>query len=97
MCNCPQNNVCPMDKRYFAKNIVYEGKVVEHPVEESRDYIGLTSTEWKKRESVHNQGINHRCYSNRCELTKHIWNLKDDSKEYTLSWRILKEVKRTFD
>ena len=49
---------------------------------------------------MHNQSFNHREHANRCELSKHIWDLKDSSKEYELKytleyflWRILKKVK----
>ena len=59
----------------------------------ARSYVGATSTTWKERKGVHNQGINHRELSNRCELTKYIWTLKDADKQFCIRWRILERVK----
>ena len=92
-CSCPARVVCPLDNQCLEKNIVYESTVTEVEGRIERDYVGLTSNEWKKRLGVHNQGFNHREHANRCELSKHIWNLKDSSKEYELKWRILQKVR----
>ena len=89
-CSCPSGAVCPLDNQCLEKNIIYEGTVTAVEGQVERDYVGLTSNEWKKRLGVHNQGFNHREHANRCELSKHIW---DSSKEYKLRWHILQKVK----
>ena len=92
-CSCPPRTVCPLDNQCLEKNIVYEGTVTSVEGGTERDYVGLTSNEWKKRLAVHNQCINHRKHANRCELSKYIWDLKDQSNEYVLKWRILQKVR----
>ena len=60
---------------------------------EVRPYVGITSTPWKDRLGVHKQGINHREYAKGSELTKHVWELKDAGKNFSISWKILEHVR----
>ena len=55
-------------------------------------YIGLTSTTFKDRLRVHNQGVKHRDYSGKCVLSKQIWTLKDSGKNYSINWGIIERV-----
>ena len=91
-CNCSCNTTCPLNGQCLSENIVYKAQVTEQPAGHVKHYIGL-ATKFKDRLAVHKQGFNHRQYANRCELSKHIWKLKDDSKTYSLKWEILKKVK----
>ena len=93
MCSCRPGVACPLENRCLDDNIIYEGNVTEVVSRIERPYVGLTSTDWKSRRGVHNQGFNHRKYANRCELSKHIWTLKDSSIDYSLTWRILQKVR----
>ena len=92
-CNCTKKNECPLDGKCLDSNIIYEGKVTNHTDNIIRPYVGLTSTQFKERLGVHNQGFKHRKYSKSCELTKHIWELKDGNKQFSISWKILEHVK----
>ena len=74
-------------------NIVYEGLIHNLLDNIDRPYVGLTSTQWKDRFGVHNQGIRHRHYSTQCELTKYVWTLKDAGKAFNITWRILEHVR----
>ena len=60
--------------------------------EDERDYRGLCSTKWKDRWAVHNQHMNHREHRTKCELAKYVWGLKDENKDFDISWKILKKV-----
>ena len=95
-CNCPSGVVCPLNGECLEKNVIYEGRVKEVATAVERPYVGLTGNEWKKRRGVHNQCFNHRKHAKRCELSKHIWALKDSCKEYILSWKILHKVRGRF-
>ena len=77
----------------LVSNIVYDGEVVNLTDSKSRPYVGLTSDPLKERLGVHNQGINHRAYSSKCELTKHVWALKDGNKAFKVKWNIRERVK----
>ena len=92
-CNCNRNNICPLNGECISENVVYKAIVIENPAaQHEKHYIGL-ATKFKDRFAVHKQGFNHRQYANRCELSKHIWKLKDDGKTYSLKWEILRKVK----
>ena len=91
-CNCPNQELCPLDKKCLSDNIVYEGCITSHPDEVIKDYRGLCSTTFKARLGVHNQHINHREHKNKCELAKYAWDLKDKNKTFDISWKILKKV-----
>ena len=82
-----------MDNKCLSKNIVYEGVITELPSGEEKDYRGLSSGFWKKRYAVHKQGINHRKYSKGCELTKHVWDIKDRNNTFNIKWKILETVR----
>ena len=92
-CNCPRGTECPLGGKCLDDNIVYEGNVTNHTDNVTRPYVGLTSVPWKERYAVHKQGITHRHYSSGCELTKHIWELKDSNKTFSIHWKILEHVR----
>ena len=92
-CNCVDREQCPMGNKCLSENIVYEGVITERPVGEEKDYRGLSSGIWKKRYAVHKQGINHRKHSKACELTKHVWEIKDRSNTFDIRWKILETVR----
>ena len=92
-CNCPKKTECPLSGKCLDSNIVYEGEVINHTDNLIRPYVGLTSSQWKERLAVHNQGIRHREYSKGCELTKYVWELKDNNKQFSIRWKILEHVK----
>ena len=93
MCSCRRADECPMDGRCLARNIVYQGDVNNRTDNQVAPYVGLTSVSFKDRLGVHNQGINHRSHATSCELTKHVWTLKDSNKAFSINWRILEHVR----
>ena len=93
MCNCRRNAVCPLSGKCLTRNFVYCGKVFNRTDDLIRPYVGLTSTTFKERLGNHIQGIRHKAKSNSCELTKHIWELKDSGKEFSVGWEIIEHVK----
>ena len=92
-CSCPAKTICPLQKQCLEDNIIYEGTVTKLDDQTERDYVGLTSTDWKSRRGVHRQGFNNRAHASRCELSKHIWTLKDGGSDYELKWRLYEKVK----
>ena len=95
-CNCVDREQCPMGNKCLSQNIFYEGVVTERPVGEEKDYRGLTSGIWKKRYAVHKQGMNFRKHSKACELTKHVWEIKDRNNTFDIKWKILETVRGQF-
>ena len=56
LCNCRNADLCPLGGVCLASNIFYEGLVHNLSDNIDRPYVGLTSTQWKDRFGVHNQG-----------------------------------------
>ena len=91
-CNCRNREQCPLDNKCLSQDIIYEGTVVSHPDEVVKDYRGLCSTVWKSRWAVHNQHMNHWTHRKKCELSKYVWELKEQNKQFTITWKLLKKV-----
>ena len=53
-------------------------------------YYGLCEGEFKFRYNNHTKSFRHQKHHNETELSKLIWRLKDENKDYTLSWSITK-------
>ena len=93
MCNCRNPDECPLSNECLSQNIVYKSTVTTIPDDSEKDYLGNTSGKWKNRRAVHRQDFNHRGFSKRTELAKHIWSVKDSGKTYSLKWDIYKKVR----
>ena len=86
-CNCPKNKECPLDKMCLESEIVYQA-TVSQPNAEPKNYIGLTSTDFKARLGNHKQSfINPN--SNQTSLSKHILEIKAKGIEPTVSWKLV--------
>ena len=56
-------------------------------------YVGLTATEFKTRWQNHQMSFQHESKNNDTELSKHLWQLKDQKKDFAISWKILAKAK----
>lgn len=90
-CNCRDAQSCPLGGNCLAKGIVYQATVISGNDKET--YIGLTETEFKTRYRNHKTSFNYSNKRNTTELSKHIWMLKDENKDYTLEWAILSHAR----
>ena len=91
-CNCRNRGQCPMGNKCLTDNIVYEAEITSRPDNVVKDYRGLCSTSFKDRFRVHEEGFKFRRYAKGCELSKYVWDLKDNEKGYDIKWKILKKV-----
>ena len=55
----------------------------------SETYIGLTENAFKTRSRNHTASFRHTKHRNSTELSKHVWSLKDNNIDYSISWRII--------
>ena len=55
-------------------------EIINDQNDEKKRYIGLTETTFKTRYGNHVKSFKHRKYSKETELSKYIWELKDDNK-----------------
>ncbi len=57
-----------------------------------RFYIGLTSLEFKKRHQNHKSTLNKKEKREATELSKYVWEIKDNKIEHSITWSILTKV-----
>ena len=88
-CSCPKNASCPLDGKCLSENIVYQATVKTHT--QTDTYIGLCSTDFKKRLAVHKHSFISE--DNQTSLSKHIKKLKNRNIDYELSWKLVTKAK----
>ena len=91
-CNCDNKNTCPLPKQCMTNNIIYKATVTTNYTNDTKHYIGMTATTFKKRNTNHTSTFRHKKDSNKTELSKHIWKLKEYNQDYTIKWSILKHA-----
>ena len=86
-CNCRVKQECPLNGNCQARNIIYQASVkTDHGVE---TYVGLTGDHFKSRFRNHTASFRDQRKKNATELSKHIWELKNNNTEFTITWKIL--------
>ena len=90
-CNCRNKNECPLEGACLTKEIIYQATVVSDNSTET--YIGATSTEFKTRWRNHQVSFKSEKRKNDTELSKHLWKLKSERKNFALKWKILAKAK----
>ena len=70
-------------------SVVYQATVIRNDNNTSETYIVLTETDFKTRHRNHTASFRHAKHKNSTELSKHIWTLKNDNIDYSISWRVL--------
>jgi len=95
-CNCRQPNNCPLNGNCLQSSVIYQATVTRKDNNTTETYIGLTENEFKTRYRNHTNSFRHQRHKNSTELSKHIWALKDNNTDYSISWRIL-STNSTYD
>ena len=85
-CNCRKKEECPLDNNCLSTNLIYNARVTTDEDTTGKNYIGLTEGAFKQRFTQHKLSLQNRKYANSTELSKHIWKLKDNKKNYTINW-----------
>ena len=71
--------------------VVYQATVTTEDTTET--YIGLTANNFKARDGNHQMSFSHEKRKSETELSKHIWQLKRENKEFKVTWKILAKAK----
>ena len=92
-CSCPKTKECPLDKMCLSDGIIYQATVKE-PTAEPRTYVGLCSTEFKKRLGVHRDSFRNPHKLNiQTSLSKHIHEIEPENIEHfiehNISWKLI--------
>jgi hypothetical protein len=84
--------MCPLNEKFLTSNVVYKAEITTPHDGTTKEYIGMTSTEFKVRYRNHKKSFNKHTYSSDTELSKYVWDLKDRKREYSIKWSILKRA-----
>ena len=88
LCNCRDKGSCPLDGKCLEKCIVYKAEVTTSSNNETKTYYGACEGEFKTRYNNHTKSFRLKKYISDTELSKHVWSLKDNNKDYTIKWSI---------
>jgi len=91
-CNCRTKANCPLQNKCLTPCIVYETSVKNNTNTETKRYIGLSETPFKTRYSNHLKDFKHNQYKKNTELSKYVWELKDQAITPSITWKIIKNV-----
>jgi hypothetical protein len=90
MCNCRKPTECPLEGQCLQSAVVYEAAVTTKDA--LYDYIGLTEGTFKTRYSAHASSFKHEKHRTSTELSKKVWELKEDGTPYKIKWTIVKHA-----
>ena len=86
-CNCIKSESCPLNGQCLENNIIYHAKVTQSN-QRSRNYVGLASTDFKKRLARHKQTFKDKA-EGQTSISNHIHDLKSNNIDFEIKWRIV--------
>ena len=81
-----------MEGKCGLKGVVYQA-TVKYDGGKSDTYVGLTERKLSDRVNEHYRSFEDYKSKSSTKLSKKIWNLKDQDKNYELKWKILRSAK----
>ena len=87
-CNCRNKDLCPLNGNCQTPSVIYKAEVTEGSTQPPKQYIGLTENTFKQRFNAHKHTFRHTKHENSTELSKYIWQLKRQNKEFNINWSI---------
>ena len=58
----------------------------------TQTYIGVTANNFKTRYRNHLKSLRNEKYKHETELSKHVWNLKKENRQFSIRWAIVKQL-----
>ena len=86
-CNC-RKEPCPLDNNCLVSSVIYKA-TVKVPGSNAKNYYGLVESDFKQRYKTHKCAIEHSDYPCQTALSKYIWDIKKQHKQYEIAWSIV--------
>ena len=83
---------CPLNGRCLTPKVIYHTDVSNEANNNQKFYFGLAETTFKERYNNHKRDVKHIKYQYNTELTKYIWNLKNNSIKYNIQCKVVDNV-----
>ena len=90
-CNCTLYD-CPVEGQCQSKGVIYQCMVKEIASGKTESYVGLTENSFKDRLTKHRKSFRDQNY-HRNSLSKYVWYLKKNRKDFDISWKIISRAK----
>ena len=87
---CPLSNKCITESVVYQATVTIKDKTTNRP---PQTYVGLTENSFKTRLANHKASFNSFDKRNATELSKYVWELKNQNINYTIKWKLLKRAK----
>jgi hypothetical protein len=84
-CNCRRSTDCPLNGQCLTTNLVYQATVTRLDNDSIQTYIGLTANDFKTRFRNHKSSFTHSDKRSQTELSKYVWELKDQGVDHQIS------------
>ena len=91
-CNCRKKEKCQLDNKYLTPNIIYKVQIPNNTDGELKKYLGAAEFSFKERYSNHTRHFKQKKYMKCTELSKYIWNLKNQGITPIVKSRIVNKV-----
>ena len=92
LCNCRNRTLCPLQGNCLQKGVVYQATVTQTNTMREDIYIGITENEFKTRYNQHTSSFRLSHKSSSTSLSEHIWKLKENNTDHTVTWKILEKA-----
>ena len=84
--------MCPLQGNCLQKGVVYQATVTQTNTMREDIYIGLTEKEFRTRYNQHTSSFRHSDKPSATSLSEHIWKLKENNTDHTVTWKILEKA-----
>ena len=91
-CNCRVKTSCPLNNKCQISRIVYRADVSNNADTETKFYYSLRDPTFKERYNNHKKSFRHERYRYDSELSKYLWELYEEGKEYKIEWSITRKI-----
>ena len=93
-CNCRIKSSCPLYNKCLTSKIAYKAEVETNDgINElsTNFYFGISETEFKFSYNNHTMSFRNRTHENDTKLSKYIWSLIDQNKDFDIEWSIFEK------
>ena len=91
-CSCREKSSCPLQNKCLTPKVIYQANVSNNFNKDERFYRGLAATPFKDRFANHKKEIKYKKYCKNTELSKYIWQLKENDINPQVTWELIAQV-----
>ena len=93
MCNCRKKEDYPLNGECMVDEVVYQATVTTETTQQKHTSASQRTTSRQGMGTIRSVSFSHEKRKSETELSKHIWQLKGENKEFKVTWKILAKAK----